>query len=217
MPLFVMHIQDIGLLGSSLSSNFLASLGSKLFFHQFNDGEGSIVAHARSDLENPGVAPRTIGVTRSHHIKKPGDNRTILNDLQSLATGMKITTLAKSDHLVSDLAQFFGSGIGRCDPLVIEQRRHHVAQHGLTVTGIAAKPLSGFIMTHGSKVLSSLIRRPETESLGVFLALLNHFHVFRIRKILEFYPEAQAHFGQDIFNFIQRLATKILGFKHFGF
>ena len=48
------------------------------------------------------------------------------------------------------------------------------------------------------------------------LALLHTFFELARRPAIELHPKRQAHLGQDLLDFLQRLATKVLGLEHLG-
>ena len=62
------------------------------------------------------------------------DNGLFSNDRKGLAPGMQISPFGESYQIIGPASKLFGFNIGRANTFVLEQRRHHISEHGLAVT-----------------------------------------------------------------------------------
>jgi hypothetical protein len=81
---------------------------------------------------------------------------------------------------------------------MLEQRGHHVAEHGIPVAAGSIEFYARFAMSH-----VTLTPLPPRSSSGG-------------SKPFELHSQGKAHFGQHFLDFVQGFSTEILGLEHFG-
>ena len=137
---------------------------------------GRVVALARTDLGDAGVAALAGGVPRPDLGEELVHDGLVADDAEHLAPRVQVATLGLGDQALGHRAQPLGLGLGRGDPAVLEQRRGQVGQHQPLVRGTAAQaralggrghrvsllrvPLCG----SGRRAVRQCARRPQGQS-----------------------------------------------------
>ena len=118
--------------------------------HQFNNCHGSVVADAKTHLENSGVSARSSFEARAQVCKKLGDTVPAPKSVESQSPIGQSRLLAKRNQWLHDPAQFLCFGNRGLDGFVFNQRIHHVAQHRKTMLTRAIKLSESVSVTHGA-------------------------------------------------------------------
>jgi len=107
---------------------------------------------------------------------------------------MQVAAPRQGDELLDHRAELLGLGLGGLDPVVSQQRRRHVVEHGSTMFGRPTElPVLGAV-SH----LQDLVRRPGTRC-GRGCALIGDDQV--AVGLLEDHAEIQAFAPQQISDF----------------
>ena len=95
------------------------------------------VGATRTELEDAGVAARPLRVARSDLLEQLVDGELVLAERrQRLAPGVQVAALGERDQLLDLGLDGLGLGLGRLDPLVLDDLLAEVAQQRLAVRGV---------------------------------------------------------------------------------
>ena len=86
-------------------------------------------------LEDTGVSARPLGEARGDVVEKLTENVPVRDLATGQTPGVKVAPLAQRYELLGEGTKFLGLSRGRLDPLVLKERRSHIAQRRLLVTG----------------------------------------------------------------------------------
>src|SRR5215218_4641329 len=100
----------------------LASSGERLrYLHQLEVDHLGRVGATRAELEDPGVATRTLGVARGDLLEELVDDALVgvLQRRDRLAAGVQVTLLGERDQLLDLRLDRLGLRLGGLDALVV--------------------------------------------------------------------------------------------------
>ena len=118
--------------------------------HEFDKRHGRVVADAETHLEDACVAARARLVTRAQFTEQLGDAIAIAKAVERQAHVRNGGFLAERNHGFDDAAQFLGLGDRGLDDFVLDERIHHVAQHGEPMRAGAIEFSKSVSVTHGA-------------------------------------------------------------------
>src|SRR4051794_34613255 len=126
------------------------------------------VGTTRSQLQDPRVATGTVRVARSDLLEQPVHDELVLTERSGrLPASVLIAALGERDQLLDLRLGRLGLGLGRLDPLVLDDLLGEVHQQRLTVRRVAAELVSLLLVAHdeseGSRGLG--VAQVETASL----------------------------------------------------
>src|SRR6185369_16865826 len=123
------------------------------------------VRRTRTELEDPGVATRTLGVTRGDLVEQLVDDALVgvLEDRHRLPARVQVALARQRDQLLDLRLDRLGLGLGGLDPLVVDDLDAEVRQQRLAVRGVAGELVAGLLVAHQS------VRRvrPRCESVSM--------------------------------------------------
>src|SRR3954463_1746956 len=124
--------------------------------HQFDVDHFRAVRHARAELEDPGVAARTLGVARSDLLEELVDHALVgmLEDRGRLAARVQVTLARERDELLDLRLDRLGLGLGGLDALVVDDLDAEVGEQRLAMGAVAAELMSRLLMAHDQSVRS---------------------------------------------------------------
>ena len=107
--------------------------------HELDDRHRGVVALARTDLGDPGVATGTLGELRRDLGEERVHHALVPDRAQHQATVVQVALLGLGDQPLRDRTQHARLGLGGGDPAVLEERGRQVAQDRLLVRRAAAE------------------------------------------------------------------------------
>ena len=126
-------------------------LGNGQRLDQLDDRHGGVVALARTDLGDPGVATRPVLVPRADLGEEHVQHGLVVDLLAHRAPRVDVATLGLGDEPLGQRAQPLGLGLGGGDLAVLEQCGGQVGQHQPLVRRSAAEPRALRRRRHGCR------------------------------------------------------------------
>ena len=96
---------------------------------QLDAGHRGVVALARAELEDPGVAARTVGVAGADVVEQLVGHLEVTQEGQHLAVVVQAALAGLGDELLGDGAHGLGLGLGGDDAFGGDQRGDQVGHH----------------------------------------------------------------------------------------
>src|ERR1700674_4809828 len=115
---------------------------------EFDERERRGVAPAHAELYHARVAARAILEARGDLVEELLDCVARLHEGERQPTRRKVAALAQRDHAVRVTPQFLGLGVGRFNPLMLDQAQHQVAEQCLAMRRGAVELAALIEMTH---------------------------------------------------------------------
>src|SRR3954454_2026076 len=108
------------------------------------------VARARAELEDPRVATRALAVARRDLLEQLVDHALVrvLEDRGRLAARVQVTPARERDQLLDLRLDGLGLGLGRLDPLVVDDLDAEVGEQRLAMGAVAAELVASLLMSH---------------------------------------------------------------------
>src|SRR3954452_4770066 len=108
------------------------------------------VRRTRAELEDPGVAARTLLVARGDLLEELVDHALVrvLEDRRRLPARVQVALARERDQLLDLRLDRLGLGLGGLDPLVIDDLDAEVGEQRLAVRGVAGQLVTRFLMAH---------------------------------------------------------------------
>ncbi len=128
-----------------------------LLGHQLDDRHRGVVALARTDLGDPGVATRALLEGRRDLGEQRVHDRLVVDGLQDLTPVVQVAPLGLGDQLLGDRPQHAGARLGGGDPAVLEQRRGEVREDQPLVGRAAAEAGTLLGSRHGVLSISPAV------------------------------------------------------------
>src|SRR4051795_11182476 len=110
------------------------------------------VRHARTELEDAGVATRPLRVARGNLLEELVDHALVgvLEDRGRPAARVQVTLARERDQLLDLRLDRLGLGLGGLDPLVVDDLDAEVREQRLAVRHVAGQLVAGLLMAHQS-------------------------------------------------------------------
>src|SRR6201996_1075355 len=188
--------------------------GADLFQDQLDDGHGGVVALARPDLGDPGVATVALGEAGPDLGEQRVHDPLVGNDREHLPPGVQVTPLGEGDQPLGHRPEPAGLGLGGGDPPMLEQRGGQVRQDVPLVGRTAAQPRPFRGRGHWFPLSRSVNEVPAVSVLlgldvaVVLVAGVVVHHGARVesgRGVLE----GQAHVDQLLLDFLDGLRAEV--------
>ena len=122
--------------------------------HQLDVGHGSLVAGAVAALQDAQVATGSLAIAGAELVEQLGHRLPVAQTVEGETPVGNAVGLGERNQRLDDPTKLLRLGHRRLDDLVLEQRRRHVAEHGLAVRAVAVEFPSRLLMTHGLFLLS---------------------------------------------------------------
>ena len=133
----------------------IQALGIDIAIDKLDHGAGGVIAIAEAGFQHPRIAAVTILVAWADHLEELLDHRDVADFSHRLAARMQAATLAQRHQLLDDRTQILGFWQRGDDLLVLDQRGHHIAEHGAAMLRRAVELAVNLAVTHRST--SSLV------------------------------------------------------------
>src|SRR3954447_10385749 len=114
------------------------------------------VGRARAELQDPGVAARTVLVARGDLLEELVDHALVgvLELRGGLAARVQVALARERDQLLDLRLDRLGLGLGGLDPLVVDDLDAEVGEQRLAMGAVARQLVSGLLMSHDQSVRS---------------------------------------------------------------
>src|SRR5215472_15244300 len=126
----------------------LLRLGLLFLAGELDHREHRGVAAAMTELDHARVAAAALFEARRDLVEELFYRLVRLQRREGAAARGEVALLAERDHPVGDSAQFLGLGVGGRDPLVADQRQHHVLEQRLAMRRGAIELAARVEVTH---------------------------------------------------------------------
>jgi hypothetical protein len=108
------------------------------------------VAATRTELEDARVAARPVGVAWRNLGEQLVHGELVLGERgERLAAGVQVAALGERDQLLDLGLDGLGLGLGRFDPLVLDDLLAEVHEQRLAMSGVAAELVACLLVAHG--------------------------------------------------------------------
>src|SRR3954452_5307462 len=134
----------------------VARRGCPAALDQFEIDHLGRVARTRAELEDPRVPARALAVARRDLLEQLVDHALVrvLEDRGRLAARVQVTPARERDQLLDLRLDGLGLGLGRLDPLVVDDLDAEVGEQRLAMGAVAAELVTGLLMAHDQSVRS---------------------------------------------------------------